>query len=65
MKPEPLLAELNRLRQDLGEDKTDIEWLALHHAFVFISYKHNEFEQYVKQAAERGEFAEYDNADDI
>ncbi len=43
MKPEPLLAELNRLRKDLDEDPADIEWLALHHAFVFISYKVNEF----------------------
>ncbi len=60
MKPEPLLAELNRLRKDLGEDPTDIEWLAIHHAFVFISYQHTAFEKYVQEADERGEFAEYD-----
>ena len=60
MKPEPLLAELNRLRKDLGEDQTDIEWLTLHHAFVFISYKHGEFEKYVKEATDRGEFAEFE-----
>jgi len=59
MKSEPLLAELNRLRKDLGEDQTDIEWLTLHHAFVFISYQHTAFEKYVKEAAERGEFDEY------
>lgn len=64
MKPEPLLAELNRLRKDLGEDQTDIEWLTLHHAFVFISYKHSEFERYVKEATDRGEFAEYEAAED-
>ena len=63
MKPEPLLAELNRMRQDIGKDPTDIEWLALHHAFVFISYKHTEFEKYVKEAAERGEFDAYKEAE--
>lgn len=63
MKPEPLLAELNRLRKDIGEDPTDIEWLALHHAFVFISYKTAEFAEYVQEAAERGEFDEYIEAE--
>lgn len=61
MKPEPLLAELNRLRKDLGEDQTDIEWLTLHHAFVFISYQHSAFEKYVKEADERGEFKEFES----
>lgn len=61
MKSEPLLAELNRLRKDLGEDQTDIEWLTLHHAFVFISYQHTAFEKYVKEATERGEFEEFEN----
>ena len=56
MKPEPLLAELDRLRKDLDKDPTDIEWLALHHAFVFISYKSGEFAEYVEEAGERGEF---------
>jgi len=64
MKPEPLLAELNRMRKDLGEDPTDIEWLTLHHAFVFLSYQHSEFAKYVAEATERGEFEEFeeDNA---
>ncbi len=61
MKPEPLLAELNRLRKDLGEDTTDIEWLALHHAFVFISYQHSAFEKYVAEANERGEFEAFES----
>lgn len=65
MKPEPLLAELNRLRQDLDKDPTDIEWLTLHHAFVFISYKTGEFEKYVKEADERGEFDEYKEEEGI
>jgi hypothetical protein len=62
MKPEPILAELNRLRQDLDKDPTDIEWLALHHAFVFISYKTAEFAQYVKEADDRGEFEAFKEA---
>lgn len=60
MKPEPLLAELNRLRKDLEGDEADIEWLAIHHAFVFISYQHTAFEKYVKEADERGEFEAFE-----
>lgn len=60
MKPEPLLAELNKMRKDIGEDPTDMEWLALHHAFVFLSYKQTEFAQYITEASARGEFAEYE-----
>lgn len=59
MKVEPFLAELNRLRKDVGEDETDIEYLALHHAFVFISYKMNEFARYLDEAEKRGEFDEF------
>ncbi len=60
MKAEPLLAELNRLRKDLGEDPTDIEWLALHHAFCFISYKLGDFQRYVEEQDAKGAFAELD-----
>lgn len=59
MKVEPFLAELNRLRKDVDEDKTDIEWLALHHAFVFISYKMGDFQKYLDEAEKRGEFDEF------
>ena len=59
MKIEPFLAELNRLRQDLDADPTDIEYLALHHAFCFISYKLDEFGKYLDQADQRGEFNQY------
>lgn len=61
MKAENILAELNRLRKDLGEDKSDIEWLALHHAFVFISYKMTEFQKYVEEEGRKGAFDEYDS----
>lgn len=58
MKAETLLAELNRMRKDLGEDKGDLEWLAIHHAFCFISYKMSDFQKYVDQEAAKGAFSE-------
>lgn len=63
MSAERLLAELNRLRNDLEKDPEDIEWLTLHHAFCFISYKVGEFERYVKEQDERGAFEEYKAAE--
>lgn len=61
MKAETMLAELNRLRKDLDEDQTDIEWLTLHHAFCFISYKTGEFQDYLTEQAEKGAFAEFED----
>jgi hypothetical protein len=58
MKAETLLAELNRLRKDLDEDPTDIEWLTLHHAFCFISYKMTDFQRYVAEQTAKGAFKE-------
>lgn len=60
MKAEAMLAELNRLRQDLDEDGGDIEWLTLHHAFCFISYKTGDFQAYLDEQAERGAFDEFE-----
>jgi hypothetical protein len=60
MKAETMLAELNRLRQDLDEDKTDIEWLTLHHAFCFISYQMGAFQAYLDEQATSGAFDEFD-----
>jgi hypothetical protein len=59
MKAETVLAELNRLRKDLGEDKSDIEWLAVHHAFCFISYKMGDFQAYLNDQEAKGAFAAY------
>ncbi len=59
MKVEPLLAALNQVRNDLGKDVTDPQWLAVHHAFCFISYKMGEFQKYVNEAEARGEFDAY------
>ena len=60
MKAETLLAELNRLRKDIGEDQTDPEWLAVHHAFVFLSYKMGEFQKYLEEETRKGSFAAYE-----
>jgi hypothetical protein len=56
MKAEFILAELNRLRKDIGEDQSDPEWLAVHHAFCFLSYKMGEFQKYLDQQAAQGAF---------
>lgn len=58
IKAEMFLAELNRLRKDLDEDPADMEWLALHHAFCFISYKTGEFQKYLDEQAAKGAFEE-------
>ena len=64
MKIEPFLAELNRLRQDVPEDQTDIEYLTLDHVFKFVSYKMSDFQTYLDEAEGRGEFDEFKEADD-
>lgn len=61
MKAEAILAELNRMRKDLGEDRSDIEWLAVHHAFCFLSYKMGDFQRYVDDQAAKGAFDQYDS----
>jgi len=61
MRAETILAEMNRLRKDLDEDPSDLEWLTLHHAFCFISYKTGEFQQYLDEQAEKGAFEDIDD----
>jgi hypothetical protein len=58
IKAETLLAELNRLRKDLDEDPTDLEWVTLHHVFCFVSYKMGDFQQYLDGEAQKGAFDE-------
>ncbi len=60
MKAETMLAELNRLRKDLDEDKTDIEWLTLQHAFIYLSYKMGDFQKYLDEQTAKGEFKEFE-----
>ncbi len=49
MKVEKILAELNRLRKEAEGDKEDIEYIALHHTFCFVSYKIAEFQKYLNE----------------
>ena len=61
IRAETLLAEMNRLRKDLDEDPSDIEWVTLHHAFCFISYKTGDFQKYLDEQAEKGVFDELES----
>lgn len=61
MKAEKMLAELNRMRQDLDRDPSDIEWLTLHHVFCFVSYKLGDFQKYLDEQAEQGSFDEFED----
>lgn len=61
MKAEKILAELNRLRKDMGEDPSDLEWLAVHHAFCFLSYKMTDFQKYLDEQARQGAFEDLDD----
>jgi DNA-binding GntR family transcriptional regulator len=49
LKAEPLLAKLNELRHEAEGDESDPDWLALHHAFCFLSYKMAEFQKYLDE----------------
>ena len=61
MKAETMLSELFRLRKDLDEDRSDIEWLTLHHVFCFVSFKTAEFQKYIDEQTERGAFDEFNS----
>lgn len=61
IKAEVLLAELNRLRKDVPEDQSDLEWVTLHHVFCFVSYQMSEFQKYVEQQNEQGAFEELES----
>ncbi|TWT46267.1 hypothetical protein RAS1_27190 [Phycisphaerae bacterium RAS1] len=50
LRAEPILAKLNELRHDAEGDKADMEYVALYHAFCFISYKMAEFQAYLNEA---------------
>ncbi|MFO0874652.1 MAG: hypothetical protein U0575_11880 [Phycisphaerales bacterium] len=58
IKAERVLAELNRLRNDLEKDPTDLEWFTLHHAFCFISYRMGDFQKYLDEVVKPGELPE-------
>lgn len=48
-----LLARLYALRKDYADDPEDETYLALHHAFLFISYRMADFKQYVAEEARK------------
>lgn len=60
MKAETILAELNRLRKDLDEDQSDIEWLTIHHVFCYVSYKMGDFQKYLDEQAAKGAFEQFE-----
>lgn len=49
MKSEPILAKLYELRKEASGDPEDMEYLALNHAFCFISYHMGAFQQYLDE----------------
>jgi len=44
-----LLARLYALRKDYADDPDDETYQALHHAFMFLSYRMNDFKAYLEQ----------------
>jgi hypothetical protein len=46
-----LLAKLYALRKDYADDPDDDTYLALHHAFLFISYNMTAFKKYIEEQA--------------
>ena len=61
IRAERMLAELNRLRKDLDEDPTDMEWATLHHVFCFVSYKTGEFQKYLDEESAKGAFEDLED----
>ncbi len=50
-----LLAKLYALRKDYADDPEDETYLALHHAFLFVSYKMGEFRTYLDAENKKAE----------
>jgi len=48
---EQILSKLNELRKEYqdDDDPTNPEYLALHHAFLFLSYQMEAFKKYVAE----------------
>ena len=55
MTAEQLLSKLNELRKDYEDedDPDNLEFLALHHAFLFLSYNMDAFKKYVQEAQKK------------
>jgi hypothetical protein len=50
---EQLLDKINKLRKDYADDPEDETYLALHHAFLFMSYQIGGLKQYLAEVASR------------
>ena len=48
-----LLAKLYALRKDYADDPEDETFQAIHHVFLFVSYKMADFREYVRLEAEK------------
>ena len=48
-----LLAQLYSLRKDYADDPDDPTYQALHHAFMFISYRMADFKSYLDVEAKK------------
>jgi hypothetical protein len=48
---EQLLDKINKLRKDYADDPEDETYLALHHAFLFMSYEIGALKDYLAKAA--------------
>ena len=47
---EQILVKLGELRKEYQDDEEDPTYQALHHAYLFISYKIGDFKAYVAEA---------------
>jgi hypothetical protein len=47
---EEILVQLGSLRKEYQDDEEDPTYQALHHAYLFISYKIGDFRAYVQEA---------------
>jgi hypothetical protein len=50
-----LLAALYALRKDYADDPDDVTYQALHHTFLFVSYRMTEFKAYVAEEAKKAQ----------
>lgn len=48
-----LLAQLYSLRKDYADDPDDPTYQALHHAFMFISYRMSDFKNYLDEESKK------------
>jgi hypothetical protein len=59
---EQILANLYALRKEYSDDPEDPTYLALHHAFLFISYNIASFKKYVEEEGKSDRLSEADTA---